>query len=429
MTMTNRMQAGDGSSTDMGQGRRRGGDHLSECTALPRALGPEQPRAHVPVQLALLPGVLPRPVPVRRRRPAPLAGTTGRTIADFERRVQALGAAAKTARDYASQLRTLVRIAAELGHRSTDLLTLFGDPWLLGHALSYPRKLEGEGEYSGYATDGRRHAARKFAIVFAREIEARHGEPAETLLDRALRTVYRRVGTVDKSPMPQPRRRGGTVLRPGELERLLEVVGQQPGVEGRRDAAAMRIMAETGCRIDALRRLDGKDCYEEADGHIRLPLHAKGRRDPAEYVLSLRASSALRAYIEAYNAMAPRLGVPHRIGPETAGPIWRSRRGVVTCGTWRAVLTRACTAAGLPRLRPHDLRRTFATQAESRIGRHQAALAGWWEGTGTMDRHYISPRPETTDDKIRALGDDAHTTSAVPSLAHVGAGEPLGGVA
>ncbi len=185
-------------------------------------------------------------------------------------------------------------------------------------------------------------------------------------------------------------------------------------------------MAETGCRIDALRRLDGRDCYAEPDGRVRLLLHAKGRRDPAEYLLSHQASQALRAYIEAYNAVAPRLGVPHRIGPGAAGAIWRSRRGAVSHDAWRVVLTQACAAAGLPRLRPHDLRRTFATQAESRIRRHQTALAGWWDGSGTMDRHYINPRLETIDEKMRrALSGSAPD---VPTMAHVPDGEVVQGV-
>src|SRR5262249_3902906 len=137
------------------------------------------------------------------------------------------------------------------------------------------------------------------------------------------------------------------------------------------------------------------------DGRIRVLVHAKGRRVPAEYLYSARASEALRDAVAAFNRAAPRLDTPERIRLGRPGPVWRSVRGVVTADAWRTTLTRACAMAGLPRLRPHDLRRTFATQAEGRVGRHQTALAGGWDGTGTMDRHYVNPRADVVDSKMR----------------------------
>jgi integrase len=365
------------------------------------------PVCETAVQLSLFPVVAPQPVTVRRRR-RPLTTLRLRDqeqIMVFEIRAQALGSATKTARDYASQLRTLQRITERITGKAETLIALFGQTEVFGKALAYGPKLDGTGDYTGYATDGRRHAARKFATVYATEIEAMHGEPAHVLLDRALRTVYHRVGTIYKSPVPRPRRRGGMALRPEELDRLIDAVSSHPGVSGLRDSAAMRIMAETGCRINALRHLDAADCHPETDGRLRLLLHGKGRREPAEYLLSSRASTALMTYVIAYNADTARRGNARRIQLPGTGPVWRSDRGRVGYSAWRAALARGCADAGVTKIRPHDLRRTFATLAEGRVGRHQTALAGWWHGTGTMDRHYVSPRPETIDDKWRARFD------------------------
>jgi len=87
------------------------------------------------------------------------------------------------------------------------------------------------------------------------------------------------------------------------------------------------------------------------------------------------------------------------------GAVWRTRRGVVSARHWRTVLGETCAALGLPRLRPHDLRRTFATLAEGRVGRYRTALAGGWDGTGTMDRHYISPRADLAAAKLQRMED------------------------
>ena len=352
------------------------------------------------VQLPLITGVPPRHVRDRHRPQRAMLPSNDALFASFQRRVEALGCTRKTARDYASQMRTLLRIAHALHGTPVELITLFGHTQLLGRSLAYSARPGCARQFSGYALDGRRHAARKFALVFDGELRARHGASGERLLDRALQSAYRRVGSTYRLPVSLPRRRGGPVLTPAELERLLKVVAAQPGFAGLRDSAALLIMAETGCRIDALRRLHAAMCFEEPDGRIRLMVRAKGRREPAEYLLSRRASQVLRNAIDAFNREAPRRGRADRIRLGSPGPVWRSTRGVVSADAWRRTLASAGAAAGLPRLRPHDLRRTFATQAESRVGRYQTSLAGGWDGSGTMDRHYVNPRWDVIDAKM-----------------------------
>ena len=352
------------------------------------------------VQLPLIPGVPPRHVRTRHRPPLAVLPSNDALLASFQRRVEALGCTRKTARDYTSQMRTLLRIAHALHGEPIDLITLFGHTQLLGRSLAYSARPNCARQFSGYALDGRRHAARKFALVFDGELHARHGASGERLLDRALQSAYRRVGSTYRLPVSLPWQRGGPVLTPAELERLLKVVAAQPSFAGPRDFAAFLIMAETGCRIDALRRLHAAMCFEEPDGRIRLMVHAEGRREPAEYLLSRHASQALSDAINAFNREAPRLGRADWIRLGSPGPVWRSTLGVVSADAWRRTLASAGAAAGLPRLRPHDLRRTFATQAESRVGRYQTSLAGGWDGSGTMDRHYVSPRWDVIDAKM-----------------------------
>jgi integrase len=386
------------------------------------------PTEAVPVQLPLIAGVPPRQV--HRLKPAaPTPWPAEAIIGEFRTRVQADGHSEKTARDYASQLRTLLRIAARLAGGRIDLLDLFGCTDLLGRALASADRPDGTGEYSGYATDGRRSAARRFARLFRREIAARHGEPAEALLDRALRSTCRRIGARYRSPVQRVRRRGGRVATAEELRRLDNAIGGDGNYAGLRDRAALRILAETGCRVNALRTLDGRDCHVMADDHLRILVRAKGRPEPAEYHLSAEAGRALVAAADAFTAAAPRLGLADRAGPGVPGPVFRSARGAaVSYDAWRRAFGAACAAAGVPLLRLHDLRRTFATAAESRAGRHLTALAGWWDRTLTMDRHYVCPLDATVDAKmclaLGSPGPDGRDPPVVPVPLDVGTPAP-----
>lgn len=350
------------------------------------------------VQMPLFSSVQPVFIATKRRSPARLPTDTEVLLVEFRRRAQALGCSEKTARDYSSQLRTLCCLAESETGEPVNLIQLFGDAPILGKTLACDSSPNRHREYSGYSTDGRRHAARKFAVVFSHEIADEHGAEGEVLLDRALRTVYRRVGTTYRSPTPRPRNRGARAASPEEIERVLEALASQPGFEGLRERAAVIVMVETGCRVNSLRLLRSEDCFLELDDQLRILLRSKGRRGPAEYLLSKRASSACLQYFEAFNEWAAKCG-REAIRPGEAGMVWRSRRGIVTYKSWRDALAASSALAGLPRLKPHDLRRTFATQAESRLERHFVALAGWWDGTVTMDRHYINPRPKTVERK------------------------------
>ena len=78
-------------------------------------------------------------------------------------------------------------------------------------------------------------------------------------------------------------------LRALSLERkVLLVTGEESAaqVKLRADrlggAADVRILAETGCRVTALRTLDGTNCVEMPSGRLRLFLHEKGKAEAAE---------------------------------------------------------------------------------------------------------------------------------------------------
>ena len=177
-----------------------------------------------------------------------------------------------------------------------------------------------------------------------------------------------------------------------------------PGYLGARNRAFFLILAETGARVNALRRLDGTDCVEMPNGRLRIFLHEKGKAEPREIELSRDAASALRAYAEAFNyhAAVRRWRVRVRLGEP--GPVWRnSPRGCWSYDDILATLRAGCSAAEVPPFTPHALRRAFATDAASVLPRHTVAQAGGWKGLERLDDHYVQPRGATIREKLDRL--------------------------
>ena len=78
----------------------------------------------------------------------------------------------------------------------------------------------------------------------------------------------------------------------------------EPGYQGARNRAFFTILAETGCRVNALRTLEGQDCVEMPTGRLRIFLHEKGKAEPREIEVSREASGAVHAYMAAFNRHA-----------------------------------------------------------------------------------------------------------------------------
>src|SRR5688572_21593388 len=105
------------------------------------------------------------------------------------------------------------------------------------------------------------------------------GEEPLSLVDRALRAVAERVGGGYRLTGGSPRKRGGVAPTAAEVSRLFHVLEQAPGFVGRRNVAFFRVLWTTGCRVNALRLLDGRNLAVMPDGRIRLYLHEKGKSE------------------------------------------------------------------------------------------------------------------------------------------------------
>ena len=166
-------------------------------------------------------------------------------------------------------------------------------------------------------------------------------------------------------------------------------------------------MAESGTRVNALRTLDGAECFEMSSGRLRIFVHEKGKDEPREIELSREAAEEVRAYLEAFNYLAALRRWPARIVLGQPGPVWRnSARGCWSYDDILATLKAGCLAVEVSPFTPHDLRRAFATDASSVLPRHTVAQAGGWKGLERLDDHYVLPRGETVRKKLYRAADD-----------------------
>jgi integrase len=319
-------------------------------------------------------------------------------------RLAARGAAKRGLQAYSYALRTILRVAQQIsGHRVT-FAQIFEDCDLLGQALVYDRHTTQQRQLSKWTLAQRRSAARSLASLLRPELEAELGKDPHLVLDQALQRVAERVGTGYRLSGGKPRRRGGHTPTTEDIRAILEEVGHSHGYDGLRNRAFFRILAETGARINALRELDGADCRLASSGNMRLFLHEKGKREPREVELSIKATDQLLTYVDSFNQWARATRNMVRLNLGHPGPIWRnSGRGRWAYFDILATLRAACVASGIPEFTPHAFRRTFATDAASLLPRHIVAQAGGWRGLERLDDHYIHPRASEIWHKLASL--------------------------
>jgi integrase len=350
-----------------------------------------------------LPGLdVPTRVPVhRRRRPAParlvvVPSADDPLLTTFLRRLAAQGRAPKGQAAYRYHLRSTLTIASRLAGRPMSCVDLFEDERLLGRALVDDTAPTLGTQSSKWTLAPRRSAWRSFAGLMRPELLRLLGEDPHERLDRALRAVAERVGGGYRLTGGAPRRRGGRAPSDPEIRAILDAVDAEPGYRGARNLAFFTILAETGCRVNALRTLDGADCVEMPTGRLRIFLHEKGKAEPREIELSREAAGAVHAYMAAFNRHAALRRWPLRVQLGAAGAVWRnSARGCWSENDLRATLRVGCVAAEVPTLTPHAFRRAFATDAASVLPRHTVARAGGWQGLERLDDHYVQPRAAT----------------------------------
>jgi integrase/recombinase XerC len=145
------------------------------------------------------------------------------------------------------------------------------------------------------------------------------------------------------------------VARPGEPDALtaaqeakLQRAADRRGV---RDAAIIALLRYTGARVEECARLDLVDVAITArTGTARL--HGKG--DQVRVVpLPAPARDRISTWIEHRPAL---------LGPAGEPGLWVGQRGRLTAGGITEVVLAAGADAGLPGLRPHRLRHTYATR-------------------------------------------------------------------
>ena len=353
------------------------------------------------VALPGFPTLSPRPQNgARRRDETRVAPPHDELVVIFERRLVAFGASKSGMTAYRNQLLATLRAARRISGSEYTMTLLFQDIPLFGRALVDDVSLTGV-RLSKWTLAQRRSAVRKFAGLMRPELLPLVGEEPLSLVDRALRFVAERVGGGFRLTGGSPRNRGGAAPTAAEITRLIDVLEQEPGFVGRRNVAFFRMLWTTGCRVNALRLLDGRDLVVMPDGRIRLYLHEKGKSEPREVELDDLTADALRSYLEAYKHTAASTRHPHRVHIGRSGAVWRSTGGrqwgyasIVSC------LRKTCFNAGVPPFTPHAFRRAFATDGTACLPRYVVSRAGGWQGIERMDDHYIQVRTRTLWDKL-----------------------------
>jgi integrase len=140
------------------------------------------------------------------------------------------------------------------------------------------------------------------------------------------------------------------IPRPGEPDALTRpqeaALRRAAARRGPRDAAIIAVLLDTGARVEECARLDAEDFAVTArTGEVRL--HGKG-----DEVRSVPLSGPARKLVSAW------LDVRGR----HPGPAWTGQRGPLTDSGVTQVVLAAGNDAGIPGLRPHRCRHTFATR-------------------------------------------------------------------
>jgi site-specific recombinase XerD len=196
----------------------------------------------------------------------------------------------------------------------------------------------------------------------------------------------------------RPAVRRTAVARPGAPDALTRnqegAVQRAADRRGVRDGALIAVLLGTGARVEECARLEVDDVPLTArTGQVRLI----GKGDQSRTVpLPSAARDRLRLWL------ADRAGLDL---PPATRPLWYGQRGALTISGITKVVLAVGAEAGLPRLRPHALRHTYAT----RLREHGAdpaqiqALMGH-RSIETTQRYFRASDDEVADLVERVFG-------------------------
>lgn len=180
-------------------------------------------------------------------------------------------------------------------------------------------------------------------------------------------------------------------LTPAEADRLLreadrrvDRAGDHERVKAIRDRAIVATLLLTGLRRAELRALKWRD-VDFANGVITVR-HGKGDKAREVAIYSQAALEALRAW-----QMEQPRGYETVITRVRRGGVHEADQPVDTTTIWRVVSDTA-EAAGIGHLKPHDLRRTLATEllATGDPVHHVQAQLGHTNASTTLDNYAVS---------------------------------------
>jgi integrase len=204
--------------------------------------------------------------------------------------------------------------------------------WLAGNAADHGDAFADLVGAEGAVTAWRRHL-----------ITARASPPAVNQALAAVTLMYEQAGiriAVKRARIPRPG-------EPGALTPQQEGAVRRAALRrGPRDAAIIAVLLDAGARVEECARLDAGDFAITArTGEVRL--HGKG--DEVRSVpLSRRARDLISAWLDERGRYP--------------GPAWPGQRGPLTVSGITQVVLAAGADAGIPGLRPHRCRHTFATR-------------------------------------------------------------------
>ena len=165
------------------------------------------------------------------------------------------------------------------------------------------------------------------------------------------------------------------ILTPAEITELIKVLRAMSAPLSGVCADVSAVLYLTGERVGAVLALAAGDLRWTPDGRCWIYTHAKARPDDRPVLVRTDRRELSDMW--------------RRLGPES--PLWTDGSRLLTYGVFVRRLDAAASLTGLPRVRPHDLRRAFATHVAALLGLSGMATAGGWLSESIAESYVGKP--------------------------------------